>query len=729
MSNQNKAQKATIAEIKDKFFEIPAYQRLYEWESTQIEELLNDMKKACDEGKEQYFIGNITTSKKGDSFVLIDGQQRLTTLWFIGFYLASKKCGEWDNFIAQDDKLRIAMPIRDNEEKALIELANNIADKENLAQSLLGKDIYQNIFNAFKCIESWFASGNGKDIDLANFAKYIYESVCFVFVELAQNTDLNRFFVRMNNRGKQLEKHEILKARILDKLKDDKSDEWQKYAKIWDLCSDMNKYIFQSASDRKVLNAVSDDNKWWNIDRIIKEFNNKNTKNKDSDDTLDKVESIIDFPTFLLHCYKLWIAKKCNENKIPKEITITKDRLLEIMWDAKEDKDKHNYLFIKSDKQDCKDFIVDMLRYRVLFDYFVIKSDMVAKGGDSYKIMRLSENKGNYSLPENSKKGELTSGVLHDLVMIQNYLRVARQGEKQNYHHWLTPFLAYLDTQKDKILVLEGNALDLDFTKWKTEKEGKDIAECESKTNIIAKRFSNESNDLQNELIIYLSELDTALSKEQLGTNGENKLLPIANEAIQATFQTKSLKDINWNLKSITDEWKQYAIKDNYTKWDFLNNGTRTPHYWFYRLEYYLWKNKQKFADIKFSGQSFESIANKFYFRNLNSVEHIQPQSKAKEKDWQIHDESTKDEKRDIDCFGNLALLSVGFNSSLSNQDNADKRLDLQKKINKSEVESLKLWLVYALYIKEGNEWTYENAQEHQNQMLDILIESLKSSQ
>lgn len=177
MNNQNYAKEATIAEIKDKFFEIPAYQRLYEWESTQIEELLNDIKKAYNEGKGQYFIGNITTSKKGDSFVLIDGQQRLTTLWFIGFYLASKGCDKWKEFILQNNKLRIAMPIRENEEKALKELANNIAGKENLAQSLLGKDIYQNIFNAFKCIESWFVSGNGKDIDLAKFAKYIYESV------------------------------------------------------------------------------------------------------------------------------------------------------------------------------------------------------------------------------------------------------------------------------------------------------------------------------------------------------------------------------------------------------------------------------------------------------------------------------------------------------------------------------------------------------------------------
>lgn len=777
MSNQ--AKKLTIGQIQKKFFEIPTYQRLYEWESIHIETLLDDIKKAWDWSK-QYFIGNITTSKKSENgqekFVLIDGQQRLTTLWFIGFYLASKGRKIWKNFILQNDKLRIAMPIRDKEEKALKELAmknHTIKPNENGEINLyayLPSDIHQKIINAFECIEKWFNVMFGKYVngkleidDLKRFkcfSLFIYTKVCFVFVELAENTDLNRFFVRMNNRGKQLEKHEILKARLLSVIQQGGGDEWQKYAKIWDLCSDMNKYIFQSANDRKVLNSVSDDNEGWNIDRIIKEFNDKNTKNKDNDDTPDKVESIIDFPTFLLHCYKLWVAKKCNENKIPKEITITKDNLLEIMWDNQANKGKNKEIilddkFIFNDKNNkngqakanCKEFIESMLRYRVLFDYFVIKSDVVAKGGNSYKIMRLSENKGNYSLPENSKKGELTSGVLHDLVMIQNYLRVARSGDRQNYHHWLTPFLAYLDTQKDKILVLEGNALDLDFTKWKTEKEGKDIAECESKTNIIAKRFSNEINDLQNELIVYLSELDTALSKEQLGTNGENNLLPISNEAIKATLKSKTLSNINWNFKSITDKWKQYTTKDDYKEWAFLNNGTGTPHYWFYRLEYYLWKwrvvldkedfeaqFKKKFGDkfnnlksmfsVELETHNFQSIAKNFYFRNLNSVEHIQPQSKAKEKDWQIHDESTKDEKRDIDCFGNLALLSVGFNSSLSNQDNADKRLDLQKKINKSEVESLKLWLVYANYPKDEN-WTCANAQAHQKQMLDILIESL----
>lgn len=728
MNNQNnnnakiatigrKVESEKIDHLLDKFFEIPAYQRLYEWEKEQIETLLDDMKRACDLDKEKaYFIGNITTSKKseneGEKFILIDGQQRLTTLWFIGFYLASREYKwekeitkrVWQEFILKGDKLRIAMPIRDKEREALESLAKKI-QKHNKEEKLeISKDlqgIHKKIIDAFGCIESWFNENfskddNKKEIDFERlncFAIFIYTKVCFVFVKLAQNTDLNRFFVRMNNRGKQLEKHEILKARILSVIQQG-GGEWQKYAKIWDLCSDMNKYIFQSASDRKIFEKENKDN-----------------------DTPDKVESIIDFPTFLLHCYKLWIAKKCNENKIPKEITITKDKLLEIMWDAKEDKDKHNYLFIKSDKQDCKDFIVDMLRYRVLFDYFVIKNTL---SDDGFAIMRLYENKGTY---------QAKSKVFTQLTMIQNYLRVARQGDRQNYHHWLTPFLKFLS---------ESRFLECKNKNNQGGQNQKRVRFFQSKAKSLIKNLQvdSDSNGTESKSVEFLENLDSKLAIAQSNGTSENSnsLIDIANEAIQ---------------KSQNLEFAKVAENIN---WDFLNNGTGTPHYWFYRLEYYLWKWgtldnevfetqwKEKFGDkfddlktifnAKLGTQyDFKSIAKNFYFRNLNSVEHIQPQSRAEEKDWQIHDESTKDEKRNIDCFGNLALLSVGFNSSLSNQDNADKRLDLQKKINKSEVESLKLWLVYALYIKEGNEWTYENAQEHQNQMLDILIKSLKSSQ
>lgn len=677
MSNQNKAIQATIGgkvdnektNLLDKFFEIPAYQRLYEWESTQIEELLNDMKKACSDSKEQYFIGNITTSKKGDSFVLIDGQQRLTTLWFIGFYLASKGCDKWKEFILQNDKLRIAMPIREKEREALESLAKKI-QKHNKEEKLeFSKDlqgIHQKIIDAFKCIESWFVSGNGKDIDLANFAKYIYESVCFVFVELAQ-TDLNRFFVRMNNRGKQLEKHEILKALMLGVIQQG-GGEWQKYAKIWDLCSDMNKYIFQSASDRNILNSENEGGKKCGIDTIISESYERSAKSTQNDDTPDKVESIIDFPTFLLHCLKLYA-----HNNSKNDVSISKDKLLDIF-----DLDSGG----KWDSKSCKGFITDMLYYRVLFDYFVIKNN--AEQGNGFRIRRLysyTKNKTTYyRLPEDSKS--FADSPLHNLAMIQNYLRVARQGDRQNYHHWLTPFLIYLDSEKICKQI------------WK------DYI-CKDNFGEIAELFKTDTAESfdKTKMITFLENLDTNLAIAQLS---DKELLDESNKAIK--------------------EAQNYKLTETPANIDFdslLNNGTRTPHYWFYRLEYYLWKDREneKYAKVIFDNKSFKDIANKFYFRNLNSVEHIEPQSNFRtDYEWT---------EANINHFGNLALISPAFNSQLNNQSNKHKALDLRKKIDDGNAESLKLWLVYALYIKDSNEWTYANAQAHQEQMIDILIKSL----
>lgn len=714
MSNENKpkneATRATIGgaldsiNLLDKFFEIPLYQRLYEWKKEQIETLLDDMKKAYNDNKEQYFIGNITTSiDKNDSnkFVLIDGQQRLTTLWFIGFYLASKNCPNWKEFIMQGENLRIAMPIRDNEENALTKLAKNINGKENLAQSLQGYGVYQNIIDAFKCIESWFVNGNGKNIDLANFAKYIYENICFVFVTLAQNTDLNRFFVRMNNRGKQLEKHEILKARILgeirkvydknNKLKQDENDEiWKKYAKIWDLCSDMDKYIFQSASDRSIFAPKSQDNNGTKSindnDSLVKladivekykipEFNESKDK-----DLPSKVESIIDFPTFLLHCYKLFTKS---------DIPIATDKLLDTMWEK-----QNNF---KTSGKYCEDFIKSMLRYRVLFDYFVIKNTL---GDDGFAIMRFYKSNGSYQPKAKS---------FEKLAMIQNYLRVARQGEKQNYEHWLTEFLEFLSSS--------GN---LQFDEIKEIKEFVD--------NFLSNK---DKNELPKSLVKKESRKDEPLTEK----------LRVLQEKLVAFLEKKDTEQIyNVNLKEHYKQNGNFTIDESFLI-KYLSNGVNTPHYWFYRLEYYLWKwgiddngtnlkNIENSSEYKIYDSSLQTndgknftfksvLATHFHFRILGSIEHFSArQRKESRKQW---DKDTLDE---LNAFGNLALISQNLNSSLSNELENFKKDKVIEQLKHGRLESLKYFIMCANL--KGDEWTGDNAQEHQKQMIEILKQSLK---
>ncbi|EPE3793295.1 DUF262 domain-containing protein [Campylobacter lari] len=672
MSNEAKIK--NISEVKDIFFEIPPYQRLYEWNKEQIQTLLNDIKTKFEENKkdENYFIGNVVVSKKSvkkdqqDDYLLIDGQQRLTTLFLIGFYLSYKNPSDqpkWKEFIMQSDKLRISMPIRAKEEEVLKEFAKFCKDNQNnerkndiFLQKLkeFPQDIYQNIPQALETIVNWFKENikeeNIKEENIKEFSDFIYKKVNFVFVELAQNTDLNRFFIRMNNRGKQLEKHEILKARLLSKITN--KDEKTLYAHIWDICSQMDNYIFQKASDRKISN-IKESDKNNTISSIIGSATSFDKPNQDKENQ-GKFKSIVDFPTFLLHVYKI-----CNKQ----EITIDKNKLLGIIE-------------IKQNDDEIKEFIKNLLKYRILFDYFVIKSQDDME--NSYKIRRLSKEDKAYTISEKSNE-------MPDLAMVQNYLRVARSGMSNNHHHWLTPFLKFLGDEielKIPYKVSNDNMIDR-------------ISEFD--------KFVTNSRDDISKLILFLENLDTALAKEQLQNND---LISKVNEILQ---DSQKKDDKNFQI-------------DNFFKKEkcILDQGTATLHYWFYRLEYYLWKYSEtdKLKETELDKKKFSDIASNFYFRSLNSIEHVQAQSKAQE--WE-------ENANKIDNFGNLALISSSFNSSLNNQDTQDKYLDLQKYINKDSVISLKLWLIYALE-KDQPKWTFDNAQKHKEQMLEVLKKSFKSN-
>lgn len=713
MSNNNQANSAksfSIQQIVENkstqglFFEIPPYQRLYEWEKEHIETLLEDVKKACInvQGELQnkiYFIGNVVVSEENGRYILIDGQQRLTTLFLIGIYLASEGCKDWEGFVKNGKQIRISMPLRESEEKWLSDFIGK-QNKDFKDLSKKNPNIHHKITKGLETIAEWFEKNISKEegVDkhkpkLASFAQCLYGNnetgIRFALVELAKDTDLNQFFVRMNNRGKQLEKHEILKSRLLNIIRGEKknnsdSSEWQKYAKIWDLCSDMDKYIFALEEDRKIFcsqgNPFGENNgkpirktlqdiQGRKIYEIAKEFKKIDNlciaENSNSDLTLaDIIEkskpqkneekskdaiyrSIIDFPTFLLHIFKLFALENSQSFNVP----IKKDDLLKTMWENDEVED-----FWKKGSN-TKDFIQQLLLYRFAFDYFVIKQ----KASDSSYVIDWNYIKGGNSGRILFQGNELKNDNLKHLVMIQNYLRVARAGERQNYHHWLT----YMLQKACKVL------------------------------------FDDQDSNIKDfiiDIVRKLESLDTKLAYRQANDGDESKLLDIANQELIGEKQSNNeIGEVNFG---------------------FLNQGTETPHYWFYRLEYYLWKGN-KMDQQQFGIQQFSTIKTNFRFRGLNSIEHFYPQSKIGENNWG---------EDNINNFGNLALISQSFNSSLGNQNAQDKSLDMQKKVNKEDVESLKLWLMYA---KKGKDqiWTSGNAQDHQTEMLEVLKTSLKNNE
>lgn len=78
-----------IADLKDKLVLIPSYQRGYKWRPRDVEYLINDLLEY--EGRKPYYMQPLVVAKKDGKYIVVDGQQRLTTFFLI--WRRMSKCG------------------------------------------------------------------------------------------------------------------------------------------------------------------------------------------------------------------------------------------------------------------------------------------------------------------------------------------------------------------------------------------------------------------------------------------------------------------------------------------------------------------------------------------------------------------------------------------------------------------------------------------------------------
>lgn len=215
---EEKITPATIATIT---FRVPLYQRPYAWEAKQVTQLLGDLYEAFQEGQTSgthadYHIGILSIANTIDDksrYDLIDGQQRITTLFLIG-KAAQAHFPKWGEFLSSER----------------LDLYGREADKRYLGGDD-SAECNRRMVDAVRCANEFL----DKDAaDRGAFAEFIYEHAAFFLSEVPPTYELldkNQQFVRMNNRGKQLEKHEILKVQLLSKI--GAKDEQSKAFGIW----------------------------------------------------------------------------------------------------------------------------------------------------------------------------------------------------------------------------------------------------------------------------------------------------------------------------------------------------------------------------------------------------------------------------------------------------------------------------------------------------------------
>lgn len=196
MSNEIVLDTKLVGEIKGEFH-VPSYQRGYRWGSTEVTRLLDDV---YQNGKKNYCLQPIVVRNRGETYELVDGQQRLTTLYLIYRYMKNA------NPFFEEPTFSITYETRDRSADFL----NNI----DITKREDNIDFWF-MAGAYECIKQWFE----KDLQIRvmHIFEYFKENVKIIWYEVGENEDTISLFTRLNAGKIPLTSAELVKAMFLSK--------------------------------------------------------------------------------------------------------------------------------------------------------------------------------------------------------------------------------------------------------------------------------------------------------------------------------------------------------------------------------------------------------------------------------------------------------------------------------------------------------------------------------
>lgn len=709
---------------------IPLYQRNYAWGEAEVRQLLDDVKDMAEQQKDKpYYLGSLVVSRRDNGeYELIDGQQRFTTLTIILAAIKAKWLGREQSDVVKPGSTAISeycpevlSVLSDPQEQLKCNLRfEGRPDSQQAVEYLFEGPEFKSgckvssIRQAYEVVEAFLnnledqsasrSDRNKQGLSLIGFVTYLLNHTRLLRTPLPDKTDLNHYFEMMNNRGEQLEKHEILKARLMGLLQGPAaetdsspslSQEQTGFAKVWDACAEMDRYLVMSFDNKLRVPLFGEHLDRWPesftalCSTLAETIDGKEGASEDADDNSQAVQElslqeliknpefqsktnrqdkvyqgaftgIINFPNFLIQVLRVWSGKKkqsaVNLDKLCLDTSVTLDD--KKLLDA--------FKSIETAEQ-VRSFSHTLLICRQLLDRYVIKR----KNDEKWTLRSMRNDPealdSSYSdMNTFSKKEAVENEKLNlQLEMILSMFHVSFPGQSRKY--WLSAVLGYLYPQKDDELVSIAAENYLSFL------------ECLSDQLFFQHFCTEESNDYD----VLLGQLKRSKVTGELGSSSG----------------------------SIADELKQSC----------LNRGVHTENFIFNRLDYLLWKrlvkdsNDELFARCK-GNKVFSDKLNQFSFTNRSSVEHYYPQQ-SKGQDF-------PQENGGVDRFGNLCLISQSLNSRLSNSGYEDKKRIFE---NSSATESLKQLLMMS-YEKWGPDADdqqsregMKNVDEHEEAMIKVL--------
>ena len=615
---------------------IPMYQRNYAWGEKEIDQLIldiQDYQKQSDQlnqgqtqGSKKYYIGTLVVFERSDgTYEIIDGQQRFTTLTLLAICL--KRLSKEEKIVLDMSWFnQFNLDFESRPKSSLTFQALLRGDHlQHLKSSEYNADLVQGFELLQRAIQKIINQG-----DLNSFCKYLFENVVITQVLVPKDTDLNHYFEVMNNRGEQLEKHEILKARlmsVLNQIKDeaDKTSSMTLFTSIWNATANMERYVQYGFSTiyRDVIfgkdwgdfvpeNAsslleifsrnveskeqTSSKSNFKSISEMLKRVPER-IKNKDTkEEKPERFNSIINFPNFLLQVLQIWLSQTNRNEKVALDDKQLIDQFEKYIL-LKEQENQEYEMIIEN----VKGFMFALFKCKFIFDQYMIKRDY-STGNDDWSIKRLKRYKDSSSYV-NTLDGD-SSEINQKILLLMTAFQVSTPT--LSYKYWLNGALNWLYLNTDKSESDYFNALQHLARKF------------------IFQRYLNEKQ------IDYF--------------------------------------DLIYGNQTIDD------FKIDQSKLSF---GNIENNFVFNYLDFLIYCDAEN---------SNDKVIKNFKFTQRSSVEHFYAQ--------QIEGERDKLDHENLHRFGNLCLISSSKNSSIGNRLPSAKRDYFMPEIRKGKIDTLKLYLM-----------------------------------
>ncbi|MBL7786023.1 MAG: DUF262 domain-containing protein [Chitinophagales bacterium] len=217
---------------------LPLFQRKYVWDKPQWQLLWNNIKELCeDDDMKSHFIGSVVNIPMSSvphgvaKYVLIDGQQRLTTLFILLIVLRDRATVQENDKLADkindlvinrhesdNDHYKLLPTEKDNDRKAFISIINSITNTEE----------ENRITKAYSFFEREIRKLN---IDVSKVLSVITQRLSLVSIVLNEEDNPHLVFESLNSTGMKLLPSDLIRNYFFMRIHT--NDQTANYNKFW----------------------------------------------------------------------------------------------------------------------------------------------------------------------------------------------------------------------------------------------------------------------------------------------------------------------------------------------------------------------------------------------------------------------------------------------------------------------------------------------------------------